>query len=687
MSASLLDHTALPPIFTGGTGTGATGDRVESFILARLARHWTPRPPILVEQWARERLVIERNMSVEYAGQPYDFLNVPHVRLIFDFLRDPIAEELNVMKSSAAAMSTACMVAIAFYLDTDPRNIMYLISNQDEARKLSKQVMQPFLRQVFHAVVDQEDQANLHLHINGAELFFGSPTESMMRNKQVWLIIEDESDTMTDRLSGDGQDLDVAAKERTKNTRGRKIIRLCTPLKKFNPALDPRVDQPGSRIHRHYLRGDQREWRVPCPRCAMMQPILREDLHHPPADLAGRWDLDAIIEATYWKCPTVGCGEMVYDRSVAKARMMRAGQWVPTQPAVSRRVWSAQHTDTCSIVGNASWGQIMSAVREAERDPVKLAAVLRSHFGQPEDATDAGADRTVAIIKKHCGAHRRGQCPIVPSVVAMAADVQKDASYFPWMQAAADPFGNLHVIDCGEANSFDELTDIYRAPIPLIVHEEKRPKHPDGSPVNHVYCTHGVIDSGHSAKEDEANPQMESVYRFCAGSFDPWQNRFLWVPLKGAGGKQIKDLTDDSSAKLNSGVTIPLHRFQDSAFKRMLYHIRLSDPDCPHPQKSLYPFIRLFAENGADDGLTSAELEEGQRFIAFDDLCQELTAERIMDGIKKVGRDRIPIRYWGVPHGRKNNLGDTLKMITVAIHLIMRTLAAHAATHRNPTAA
>src|SRR5690606_2060327 len=126
---------------------------------------------------------LEANQSTDYAGQPYDIRNVPHARIIFDFLRDPFARELNLMKSSSAAISTSLIAALVWLTYHEPRNIIYLINNREEMRKLSKTVWQPFLRQVFGTLtVDDPDQMNLHLSVNGIEIYLGSPTEGMMRN-------------------------------------------------------------------------------------------------------------------------------------------------------------------------------------------------------------------------------------------------------------------------------------------------------------------------------------------------------------------------------------------------------------------------------------------------------------------------------------------------------------------------
>lgn len=630
-----------------------------------------------IEEWLRRNLRLSRNQTTDYAGVPYDITNVPHARLIFDFLRDPEARELNIMKSSAAQLSTAVIAACVHRLWDDPCNIIYLIGNQDEAKKISKMIWQPFLKQVFGVeTVDSQDQANLHMTINGVELFFGSPTEDMMRNKQVGIIVEDESDTLPEQLTGagaaaGGQDLDVAERERTKNTKAAKIIRLCTPLNRFNPDADKKQRQPGTRIHRHFLRGDQREFRAPCPACAMENPVRREDLIVAHCKLlTGAWDFDRMRDDTFWQCPN--CQGKVWDSSKEKRAMMNAGRWVATAPARSRAIWSAHHTDACSIIGNASWGVIMEAYHDSDGDPHKRAGVMRSHFGEPEDLAESGSDRTKDTLRKFCGHHRRGTCPIVPWLVGMVADVQKEMSYFPWMSAAFTQRGDVHIIDCGEASDFAELEQIYAAPIPLDVHDHLRPKLPNGSPARHVFCQRAAIDSGHFARGEEDDPTAESVYRFCAGTWMAHAYRFRWVPLKGRGGRQIQQnvLTDDSWAKVNATVRIPLHLINDPAFKRILYLIRLSDPAAPHPQRGLYPDVRLFRESDADEEYK--DLQNGERFVTFDDLLSELVSERLMDRTKRINGRMVSVREWGVPGTAANNLGDCLKMLLALFTLAMR---------------
>lgn len=640
----------------------------ERMVREAFARHYMPQPKVSVEQWLYQNLRLSKGQSADYAGEPLDLARVPHARLILDFLAHPEARELNIMKSSAAQFTTTTIGAIIHRLWDDPCNVLYLITNREEANKLSKQLWQPFLRQVFGRSVDTEEQSNLNLEINGAQVYSGSPTEGLMRNKQVGIIVEDESDTMSDSLIGGGNNLEVAQRERTKNTRGAKIIRLCTPLYAYDPKR-AKIEQPRTRIHRNYLRGDQREYRCPCPKCGMWNAIVPEDLHYAHCrDLAGAWDLDRIREETSWRCPS--CKKEIWD-GPGKVAMVSAGRWVPTAKAESRVVWSARHTDMISLIGAATWGHIASELARTEDKPLERVAVRRSHLAEPESLHDSGQVRTRYTVLQHCGHHEKGTCPVVPWLVSLTVDVQKDAARFPWMIGAITTSGDQYVIDWGEAKCFDDLFmrdnagfvhGLYTQPIPLrLSHSAAVAAFPDGNVPANVYVNRALIDSGYRARgqvTDESDAAAESVYAFCLRTYHAHENRFLFVPVKGRAGVQINALTIDSSVMVN-GVQLPLLHYDDPAFKRTLYNIQLdADPKNPGPLAKSHPRIIFPRESDIDDAL-----------------IEQLTSERLMDVERRDGRTgrMITKRVWDNPDG-PNDLGDCLKWIGVLWEVARRQL-------------
>lgn len=647
-------------------------DPATALVLDRIAHHWLPQPVLSTEDWIRSHLRLTANQSAGNAGRPLDLARNPQSRIILDFLADPYARELNLEKGSAAGCTTTVIAAIIHRLRDDPCNILYLIGSKDEARKISQVYFRPYLTQVFgEDVVNDRRQALLHYKVAGVEVMLGSPTEDMMRGKQFGLLIEDESDTMEEELRGGSQNLDVAQKERTKNFAGAKIIRLCCPLYAYDSTLPKDVEQPMTRIDRHYQRGDRREFRLPCPACGNEHAVTRHDLHHDHCrDLTGAWDLDAIRTGTCWVCPS--CQHRVRDTLAEKGPWFQRGRFVPTKKAITSTVWSAKITDLASLFGQAgSWGYVMSQIREAETEgPSKLAGVLRAHLAEPLQRSVENEGRTQEMILRHCAAYERGTCPIIPWFVGTAADVQHNASYFPWVSAAFTQRGDLFVIDWGEAQDTDELEEIYRRPIPCHLPDSLARARFGDKPVPPVHIQRAVIDSGHRAKNDEVDPTKMVVYKFCASTLmrEGTVYRYRWTPLKGRSKNQLpKELVKTSQAKLNDTTIIPLVLFCDPDFKTELYHYQLPfdpRPGAPGEAKSqqhgaLLP--RIFFPRF----LEVQTLEEN--VVPYAQFLRELTSERFGAVMERptYGGDPVEVRKWYVPSGQRNNFGDCLKMLKV----------------------
>lgn len=627
-----------------------------------------PTSALSFADWCLRRLRLEAGQSVDYSGMPLDVTLVPHTGIIDDFLNDPFAWELNIMKSSQSSFTTTVIAAMARRLDDEPKNVIYMIGNLQEAETISKKDIQPFLRQVFGRV----HGTTLHLQPNGVNFWLGSATEGFMRNKPAWCIIEDESDTMEDTLTGGSQDLETAQNERLKAAKHTKIIRLCTPLQAYDPTLPKDVPQPGTRIHRNYLRGDQREYQCPCPHCSRMGPLLPEHIQVPRLD-DGEIDVTK-IENAVWKCPD--CGGEVPDNGDEKKAMVRAGKWVPTNPKASRRVWSARQTDMVALIGKASWGFLAEKIEDAKKTG-KLAAVMRAFFAEPENVSNEALSRSEKTILKHANGYPRGKCPSsAPYVIGIAVDVQDGGKYFPWVIGDISMEGALHVIDWGEADSFEELDAIRRRPIPLT----EPTKRADGSPVTHVYVTRAVIDSGNHAKGGAAPGAVadDSVYMFCARSAKA--GRFMWTALKGAGGQQTKTwngITKDSRAWINATTPIPLVLFDDWAYKRQLYSIRLSDPEKPHPEKATTPIIRFPAPAATAEPRKSSPDDRNQptgREVDYDNFVKQMVAERLVQVRKRTRTGKVVYPWeWQVPANQHNDFGDCVKMLLVIHTLFLRT--------------
>lgn len=604
-------------------------------IRERITGFYRPPSCASVADWVRENLRIEARQSADYAGLPMDVDRTPHARIIYDFLDDPVAEELNVMKSSAAAMTSTLIAACFWVMRNERRNILYLIGNQAEAKKMATRYWKPWVRQVFgDAVADEETQAALHLKVNGIDLISGSPTEKMMRGIQFGIIIEDESDTLPNILGGKGQSLEVAERERVKNALRSKIIRLSTPLKKYDPKR-PKDDQEGARMHRMYLEGDQRVYHCHCPGCGVAQPFGPDAYDQLVCDndrIGAAFNLDRILTDTQWECPT--CRRRVSEGREKEA-MVKGGFWKPTAPG-SGRIWSAWHTDLVNLIGKTTWGRIRHDI-EKRRGTMEEAGVKRAYLAIPEDTSlEVGIERDKETILRHCGHYRRGTCPVIPWRTTLYVDVQKDCARFPWVAHALLMDGAVYVLDWGEVDSFTDLfhrdgsgqiRGLVSHRFPLALNEtEARTKWPDpkDQPAD-VRIVRAMIDSGYMARGgDVEDGREESVYGFCLRTWDQAERRLIFCPAKGRGGKQILEPTIDSVVDFN-GAKLPLLLYDDWAFKRDLYNVRLaSDPEAPTMQAKMRPRIYLPRREDIEEDHRTAQ--PGRSFLS------QLLSERIVDG-------------------------------------------------------
>ncbi len=663
-------------------------------LLPVLARAYEPPPDEPIWQWAEKNLRLVSSQNAEHAGQPWSLSRAPHTRLIFDFLADPVARELHIMKSSASMFTTALFVALAWLARYKPCRVLYCINNIAEVGKVSHSILQPFLRQVFgDQVFDDRSQSRDFLRLpTGAIFELGSPTEGFFANKQASVVILDEFDIFPDSLEGGATEPLSAARGRFKaSTRFAKLITLCAPQRQFD-IVRKDISQPGTKQHRAYLSGDQREYRIPCPHCDAEFAPGRTTLHFehlrlPEAEsVEGElmretpYDMARVLRETALQCPA--CNGLIHEGwgPKDKAALVRRGRWVPTNLTAPPDRWSAWYNDTCALMGNSELGKLAAELIDARsKGRHDLIQVCRARFGEPQSEIDT-VDLSADHVRRHCASHRRGVCPVLPWFIGLSIDCQKGPSethplLFKWVKAGIMDNGEIHVIDYGQTASPQELRLVYEQGIPY-----SGPPIPgsDGKPVM-LYCQRAIIDSGYRAGADAATEEDlgHHIYPLCVSWGFRDDGRWLrketgynytgtWhlVPMKGRGRDQIRgEATQFSTVTVPhpqfGQIELPLHLFNDPWFKSELYHGTLAaDPTTPlDPRLRRYPRIYL----------PSPEDEIDEQFL------NEISSEKLMERPKRVrGQIRMG-REWGVPSHRKNDFGDCVKMLRVLWSLMSRS--------------
>jgi phage terminase large subunit GpA-like protein len=256
-----------------------------------------------VSAWA------ESNRFVDRGARKGKWSNktVPFAVEIMDAFTDPGVREIVFQKPSQVAGSEIAANAIGYHIDVEPTEIAYVAEKEDKAKAWAVESFDAMvrttecLRRVVGTASEDNNQnvkrfAGGSLHI----LWATSPAELSSRPKQI--IIFDEKAAYQPTKEGDAVKLGEA---RTKTYDG---------FEKIGKISSPRNAGDDADIEADFLRGDKRQYWVPCPSCDGLQLLEWKNCH---------WE-DGDPETAYMVC--VHCGvQLEYDDLQG---MLEAGRWI-----------------------------------------------------------------------------------------------------------------------------------------------------------------------------------------------------------------------------------------------------------------------------------------------------------------------------------------------------------------------
>ena len=206
--------------------------------------------------------------------------------------------EVVIMCPAQASKTTAIMNFIGWSLKYQRENILVILDNANNAQKLAKNRVKPFLMDVCHLLDDSErqqsaDKSNSAVNIalaSGVNLMLGSAkSASDLCSQPCAFVLLDEVDRYVE-LSGEGDPVTLAS-ARTKTYRNSMIVCTSTPTVKDD-----------SRIMSQWKLGTAERWGVICPTCQHFFSPLWKDID---------WsDPDKPTTA----CPT--CGEVWAESNI-----------------------------------------------------------------------------------------------------------------------------------------------------------------------------------------------------------------------------------------------------------------------------------------------------------------------------------------------------------------------------------
>lgn len=182
--------------------------------------------------------------------------------------------EVVIMCPAQASKTTAIMNFIGWSLKYQRENILVILDNANNAQKLAKNRVKPFLMDVCHLLDDTErqqsaDKSNSAVNIalaSGVNLMLGSAkSASDLCSQPCAFVLLDEVDRYVE-LSGEGDPVTLAS-ARTKTYRNSMIVCTSTPTVKDD-----------SRIMSQWKLGTAERWGVICPTCHHFFSPLWKDI-------------------------------------------------------------------------------------------------------------------------------------------------------------------------------------------------------------------------------------------------------------------------------------------------------------------------------------------------------------------------------------------------------------------------
>jgi len=540
-------------------------DEVHTFVRGVLAGIFAPEPDEEIWQWAERCLRIPKTENADMGGQRWSSYYSPYVREVMEWVKRPGKSEMWIKKSSQVGVTMAALIIICWFVAHRGGAIGYALDTIEEARRVSRTRLQKWLSE--NKILEEmgeapDDVSNLTFYLSGITVYMmGGQSASGFANKSTCLFILDELDEH-DYIEGQGTTSDLA-RDRCKVPRNAKILGFCTP-------------GSSGLITMEHKKGTQEEIIFPFPCCGFEQALDWDNFVFSTdefRDEEDELDLSLVEKGAYFRCKSCDDGRLFDHQKLPAMQDFRS---VATNLKAPARVRSIHLWDAYSAF--VTFGALAIEWIKAQGDPAKLERFMRGRRGMHYE--QSGGIVTNHELLELRGDYVRGQCPpgIEPVLYVIAVDIQ-DGLRLKATKSLFDKDGNMYVIDWGEFFSFGDMEDFADEVLetskgPMIVH-----------------C--GLIDEGND-KEDVWRYHLDTQPRF--------------YPVKGRGGRQVKDLVVKSQGSLDGQLVISYH-IDDRAFKWQLLNSLRRKHYSDSRQKKI-PLVVLPSDSNADaEFLTELTME------------------------------------------------------------------------------
>lgn len=544
-----------------------TAEQAREFVIDCAVEALRPPARMPLMEWMERNVRLRAEESPDAAGPYRRDKSIPMGKLFEKFNAEREWRRLYVKKSSRTAFTLHCLGDLVQHIATRPRNMIFAIDSEKEAKRISRKRLQPMLEDCELTAglwaETEGEQNTLEFTFPGMSLWLvGAGSAGALANKAAARSYADEVDKHK-VPRGEAGTLDLL-EQRGKGISGAVMIAGSTP-----------TVETGT-IAREHLRGSCHVYEVPCPHCGEMQELEWNGVKfgHCKRPAGGGYDLRRVLVETFYECRA--CRGAIEEGH--KLAMMEGGDWRPTNfeelegepvPAWEPGIMSAHLSDLYSIDADSTWGEIAVQWIRAQGDPLKLQNFRNGRLGLEE--REAVVEVKPAGVRRLISSYQRGSMPEVPCLLTIQADNQ-GSEIVKWMVSGWLPGGSHYVVDWGTAEGREALDEVVRR------------KFDCGGRL--LSPQRGIMDEG-----GEDGTTWE-VRRFCK------ERGQRWLASKGQAGRQISHLTRFARASVAKGGldSMLVLQFDDDAFKRLLYLQRIGKFDPVRCEEEGLPRMYLPAD-------------------------------------------------------------------------------------------
>lgn len=525
---------------------------------------WAPPSREGVVEWAMKHIRIPAGAR----PGPYDPALSPYVNEILECCGDQDTTEIDIMKSVQSSGSTTTQIAMGYWMDTDPSDILVVYPGEPTARdQISRRVLpifveSPRLNRLLAPAGTTKTQINL---VTGRICSGWSGSPASLAANPYQRVICDEVDKYIGWRGVEADPINLA-RDRTLTYGSRaKVIVLSTPTTKSSAIWQAWTDA-----------SDRRRWWVKCPACSVWQRLAWERFNWPGHDQTE--DTSKLVEGDYrrqvadqldrgeiecwWAC--VSCDHRVYSKQARG--LVSAGKWVSDvfglansdkkTPRRAYHIWAAMSPFV-------SWNHLVAEyLRARATGGGTWQNFVNNYLGEPYEQTQGGV--SIEVFSDKGKGKKPAVCPTWTARVVATADPQHNRIW--WMVRAWGNDYRSRLLGFGQVDSYEELNRVAIRDWPVAE---------TGKVLRTAIL---IIDAGGSnAVDGQLIPRSDETLRYAA------TNRSLIIPILGrnrqnAGDPRIR--ISDSEKASAYGVTV---RLIDTNFYKDVLAYRLNTPSDREP--------------------------------------------------------------------------------------------------------